>query len=198
MSSERWYALLLRAYPHEFRAKYGREMMLVFRQCRRHGERGATGFWAAMLWDVARSAPALRLDAVRTRWSTDLHIREGAMKTMGIVAMLVGAVEMLNSLIEGVAGGLHRDGLQLLSVVLCMLGGVVLVVAGVAMLRRGALATTQALGAAAACLAAFAIIALAAPVMSGLAMLLGIGFPIVLLAFLFWRRGHDRTLPEMA
>ena len=120
------------------------------------------------------------------------------MKTMAILAVLVGAVEMLNSLIEGVAGGLHRDGLQLLSVALCMAGGVVLVVAGVAMLRRGRRATPQALGAAAACLVAFAIIGIAAPVMSGLSMLLGIGFPIVLLAYLFWRRGHDARLPGVA
>jgi hypothetical protein len=198
MSGARWFALLLRAYPRGFRAHYEREMMLVFRQCRLDDERAGARFWAALLWDVARSAPALRLDAMRARGSMDLHIREGAMKTMAIVAMLVGAVEMLNSLIEGVAGGLHRDGLQLLSVVLCMLGGVVLVVAGVVMLRRGARARTQALGAAAACLAAFAIIARAAPVMSGLTMLLGLGFPIVLLAFLFWRRRHDASVPGMA
>jgi len=198
MSSDRWYTLLLRAYPRGFRAQYGREMLLVFRQCRRDGERNAAGFWAAMLWDVARSAPALRLEAMRAQRSTDFHPAEGTMKTMGILAVLVGAVEMINSLIEEVAGGLHRDGLQLLSVVLCMAGGVVLVMAGIAMLRRGPRASSRALGAAAACLVAFALIALAAPVMSGFAMLLGIGFPIVLLAFLFWRRGHDGTLPGMA
>jgi hypothetical protein len=198
MTAERWYRLLLRAYPAAFRAEYEREMLLAFRQCRQDAVRPAAFFWAAMLWDIARSAPVLRLDAMRTHWLEDLHIREGAMKTMAMLAILVGAVEVLNSLIEGVAGGLHRDGLQLLSVALCMIGGVVLVTAGIAMLRRGARARTHALGAAAACLVAFAVIALAAPVMSGLAMLLGIGFPIVLLVFLFGRRGRDERLPGVA
>jgi hypothetical protein len=198
MSAERWYRLLLRAYPAAFRAEYEREMLLAFRQCRQEVVRHAAFFWAAMLWDIARSAPVVRFEAMHGRAMDDLHIREGAMKTMAILATLVGAVEILNSLIEGVGGGLHRDGLQLLSVVLCMIGGLVLVTAGVAMLRRGARARTHALGAAAACLVAFAVIALAAPVMSGFAMLLGIGFPIVLLLFLFGRRGRDTTLPGVA
>ena len=51
---------------------------------------------------------------------------------------------------------------------------------------------------AAACLAAFVIIELAAPVMSVFSMLLGIGFPLVLLAFLFGRRGRDAKLPGVA
>jgi hypothetical protein len=198
MSAERWYRLLLRAYPPAFRAEYGREMTLAFRQCRQEGQRSAPWFWAAMLWDIARSAPAQRLEEMQVRWTMNLHIREGAMKTMGILATLVGAVEMVNSLIEGVAGGMHRDGLQLLSVALCMVGGAVLVAAGIAMLRRGAGATTQALGAAAVCLVAFAIIGVAAPVMSGFSMLLGIGFPVVLLAFLFGRRGRGAGLPGVA
>ena len=198
MSAERWYRILLRAYPTTFRADYEREMLLAFRQSwREEGER-APRFWAELVWDVARSAPALRWEALRARRSTNLHSREGTMKTMGMVAMLVGAVEIINSLIEGVAGGLHRDGLQLLSVVLCMLGGVVLVAAGIAMLRRGARATSHALGAAAACLVAFAIIGIAAPVMSGLAMLLGIGFPVVLLTFLLRRRGRGGGVPHVA
>ena len=34
MSAERIYRLLLRAYPADFRAQYGREMVLLFRdQC---------------------------------------------------------------------------------------------------------------------------------------------------------------------
>lgn len=60
------------------------------------------------------------------------------------------------------------------------------------------LSTTQAIGAAVACLVAFAIIGLTAPIMSGFGMLLGIGFPIVLLACLPWRRGRGRTTPHAA
>ncbi len=60
------------------------------------------------------------------------------------------------------------------------------------------LSTTQAIGAAVACLVAFAVIGLTAPIMSGFGMLLGIGFPIVLLAWLLWRRGRGRTVPYAA
>lgn len=198
MSPDRCYRALLRAYPREFRAQYEREMMLTFRQYRRDAAGRATWFWVELLWDVARSAPALRLEAMRARWSVDLHITEGAMKAMGILAALIGVLEVINSLIEGVGGGLHRPGLQLLSVVLGVLGGVALFVAGIAMLRRGARAIPQALGMAVACLLAFAIIVFAAPVMSGAAMILGIGFPLVLLAFLFLQRGRDTRVPGVA
>ncbi|NUQ21988.1 MAG: hypothetical protein HOQ09_13650 [Gemmatimonadaceae bacterium] len=49
----RIYRLLLRAYPPRFRAEYGREMELIFRDQRR-GEGGTgPGFWGRTLWDVA-------------------------------------------------------------------------------------------------------------------------------------------------
>ena len=131
MSAERWYRLLLRAYPPAFRARYAQEMLLAFRQCRRDAVESAPRFWAAMLWDVARSAPALRLEAMRARWSMDLHITEGAMKAMAILATLIGALEVVNSLIEGVGGGVHRPATQLLSVGLGVAGGIVLMEAGI-------------------------------------------------------------------
>jgi hypothetical protein len=198
MSAERCYRALLRAYPPEFRAQYEREMMLTFRQCRRDAVGRATWFWAELLWDVARSAPALRLEAMRARWCVDLHITEGAMTAMGILAALIGVLEVINSLIEGVEGGLHRPGLQLLSVVLGVVGGVVLLVAGIAMLRRGARAIPHAFRMAATCLVAFAFIEVAAPVMSVAAMLLGIVFPLALLVFLFWQRGRGTRVPGVA
>ena len=60
MSAERVFRLLLRAYPREFRAKYGQEMVLVFRDQCREGDVRSLGFWGRVLWDVLRSAPALR------------------------------------------------------------------------------------------------------------------------------------------
>ena len=60
MSAERIYRLLLRAYPPAFRAEYGREMVLVFRDQCRDGDVRTLGFWVRVLWDVVRSAPALR------------------------------------------------------------------------------------------------------------------------------------------
>jgi hypothetical protein len=60
--SQRLFALLLAAYPAEFRREYGREMMQLFRDCyhtevRRKGLLGAVNLWAYMLIDLARSAP---------------------------------------------------------------------------------------------------------------------------------------------
>lgn len=198
MSAERCYRALLRAYPPAFRAGYEHEMVLLFRQCQHDAARRPVRFWAELVWDVARSAPALRVEALRDRWSMDLHVMEGGMKGMAILAVLIGVLEVANSLIEGAAGWPHGDAPWVTSVVLGILGGVVLVAAGVMMLRRGAHATSRALAMGGACLVAFVLIALVAPVMSGLAMLLGIGFPIVLMAYLFRHRGHDTRLPGVA
>lgn len=196
MSGERCYRLLLRAYPQAFRAEYEREMLLLFRQARRDAAGRATSFWLALVWDIARSAPAQRLDALRVRGSTTTHIPEAEMKTLGIVTMVIGALEVLNSLIEGIGGGVHRPALQLLSVALGVGGGVALIAGGLALARSGA--RGRALVAAAVCLTAFIIIGLAAPVMSGAGMLLGIDFPLVLLVILFVRRGRDGALPRTA
>src|SRR5215210_2389005 len=112
---ERMFQLLLWMYPAHFRAAYGREMTVVFRDLRRQrqGVRGAR-FWAELLWDVGQSAPALRLEAFRAQWDSRIHTEEGKMKLMAILAMLIGAFEAVNALTEGWGGGvLNRDGYSL-------------------------------------------------------------------------------------
>ena len=89
-AAERVYRLLLRAYPAGFRAEYGREMVLVFRDRRRDESARGIRFWSEMIWDVARSAPALRLDAFRIRWEEDIQTGEEKMRTMAILAVLIG------------------------------------------------------------------------------------------------------------
>ena len=59
-TAERVYRLLLRAYPSSFRAAYRGEMEMLFRDRRR--ERHGAGFWGETASDVARSAPAERLE----------------------------------------------------------------------------------------------------------------------------------------
>src|SRR5437867_12956249 len=66
MSAERIYRLLLRAYPPAFRAEYGREMVLVFRDQCRDSDVRTLGFWMRVFWDIVRSAPTLRAEATRT------------------------------------------------------------------------------------------------------------------------------------
>ena len=64
--SARLYALLLSAYPREFRREYGREMALVFADRRREeaGGRGASlRIWGEALFDLLRTAPKERLES---------------------------------------------------------------------------------------------------------------------------------------
>src|SRR5207247_831820 len=91
MSAERIYRRLLRAYPPDFRAEYGREMVLLFRdQCQESDVR-TVGFWAAVICDVARSAPALRAEA----WRENLRTLEVTMKLSAIVMVLMGVFAQL-------------------------------------------------------------------------------------------------------
>jgi hypothetical protein len=197
--AERAYRLLLRAYPAEFRAEFGREMALVFRDQHRENGAGAVRFWAATLWDVALSAPTLRLAALRVKWNRDTQIGEGKMKPMAILAILIGAMEAINALAEGLAGGLvNRDAASLAALTFAIVAGVLLVVAGIQLLRRSSGAASLARAAAVACLAVFVIITLATPMLSIFSTILGIGFPIALLIFLYWARGRGQSVARTA
>jgi hypothetical protein len=196
-AAERVYRLLLRAYPAAFRAAYGREMVLAFRDQRR--ETGASGvrFWAAVVWDVARSAPALRVEALRARGEKGSRTEEGTMKPMAILAVLIGALEVVNAAAEGWVGWTtYRDGYSLAGGVMGAVAGALLVASGIALLRRSPGAAAWARGAASTCLVMFLVIGLVTPRLSILALLLGIGFPLALLLFLRWSRG--RSVPTMA
>ncbi|HYT63830.1 MAG TPA: hypothetical protein VEL50_08010, partial [Gemmatimonadales bacterium] len=119
MSAERIYRLLLRAYPPDFRAEYGREMVLLFRdQCQESDVR-TVGFWARVLCDVARSAPALRVEAWRERGRESTRTMEVTMKLAAMLTVLVGAFGILNAMVEwgaaltGTIGGMHALALVL-------------------------------------------------------------------------------------
>jgi len=136
MSAERIYRLLLRAYPPDFRAEYGREMVLVFRdQCRESDVR-TIGFWAAVIWDIARSAPALRAEAWWTRGRESTRTTGVIMKLAAMLTVLVGVFGILNAMVEwgaaltGTIGGMHA-----LALVLGVLASALLLAAGAAILR---------------------------------------------------------------
>ena len=186
---ERAFRWLLRAYPPDFRARYGREMELCFRDQLRDAGRRPLRLWIETVGDVARSALALRMESASGRAFGDTHAG-GAMKAMAIVAMVVGVLTGANALVEGWLGGVvQHAGLSFVAAGLGLVAGLVLFVAGLGMLRAASWATIGARVAAFGCLAAFAIIELSAPRLSGFALLLGFGFPPVLLAFLQWGRG---------
>jgi hypothetical protein len=184
-AAERTYRLLLRAYPAEFRATFGREMQLVFRAQRREPEGRGAPFWARLLWDMLRSAPAEHRDAARVRWERLISTRRGTMKTMGVLAVLVGSLAGASALTEGWAGGMRGgDAHSLLSGGLGLLGAVALVTAGTTLVRRDSRFATVATVSALVCLAAFGIGLLTGSYLSIATNALGIAFPLVLLAFL--------------
>src|SRR5206468_4545865 len=102
--AERIYCFLLRAYPPAFRAEYGREMVLLFRDLCQESDVHSVGFWARVLGDVARSAPALRLDAWLTRWSENTRTMEVIMKLAAMLTVLLGVIGVLNAGVEWGAG----------------------------------------------------------------------------------------------
>ena len=186
-ATERAYQLLLRACPGTFRSAYGREMSLVFSdQCRAARTRGV-GFWTAIIRDVARSAPALRLELSRALWHRNFQTGEGTtMKmTMAILSILIGAVEAMHALqAVWVRGALNPDAALLIGGTIGTVAGVLLLSARIALLRGSARAAELALGAAVTCLVVFVLVGLLRPQMSIFATLLGIGFPIALLLVL--------------
>lgn len=194
-AAERAYRLLLRAYPAEFRAAYGREMALAFRDLRRAASDGSDAggirFWAWALWDVARSAPALRLEAWRARWSTDIQLEGSTMKTMAILSVLVGAVVAASSFAEGWLGGvMYHNAISLTGGIMGSIAGTMLLFAGVSMLRRAPRAAVLARRAALACLTMILFV----PRMGVFAILLSVGFPIVLLVYLHRTRGRSTPM----
>ena len=183
-AAERIYRLLLRAYPSAFRAEYGREMVLLFRdQCRESDVR-TVGFWAAVIWDVARSAPALRVEA----WRENTKPIEVIMKLAAMLTVLLGVYGVLGAAVEWVAGSRQpMSDTHVLAIVLGIFASVLLLAAGVAILRGTG-------GRHAARLALFAslvtIVAarLLFPWMSVFHQIVGFGLPIALLIALYWPR----------
>ena len=189
MSAERIYRLLLRAYPPDFRAEYGREMVLLFRDQCQESDLRTIGFWAAVICDVARSAPALRAEAWRSRGSQSTQTTEVIMKLAAMLTVLLGVLGILNAVVEWVAGSTGTiQGMHALSLGLGVFASALLLTAGIALLRP-----TQG-GRQAARLALFAslVMIVAArllfPWMSVFSQLVGIGLPIALLIALYWPR----------
>ncbi len=182
MSAERIYRLLLRAYPPAFRAEYGREMVLVFRDQCRDGDVRTLGFWTAVIYDVARSAPALRMEA----WRQNIQTMEVIMKVAAILTVLLGVLGIANAVVEWVAGSKGAiDGTYVLAVVLGVLASALLLGAGVAILLRRQQAARLALFAS---LVSVVAARLLFPWMSIFSQLVGFGLPVALLITLYWPR----------
>jgi hypothetical protein len=185
--AERAYALLLRAYPAEFRAAYAREMMLVFRELVRQAGAPGGAFWMAIVADVARSAPTLRLEALGAQWNL-ARIGGRVMRPMGLLAMVIGLLEAANAVTELSSGGpAQRGTMSVVAVTLAVVGGALLVAAGVG-LRHAR--TTWTRNAALGCLLLFVLARSLAPWMSIASAVIGNVFPILQLLFV-WRNGRS-------
>ena len=184
--AERAYALLLRAYPAGFRAAYGREMALAFRAMMR--ERGAAtpSLWLETIADVARTAPILRAEAMRAYRTTTSRTEDGSMKTMGVLAVLIGLLQAVNAFAELSAGG--TAGWPGLVVAMAIVLSVLLLVAGVALLADASSAPVLAQIAAVSWLALVVIVRTVHPWMSILSTLLAVVFPLALLVYVWTRR----------
>ena len=193
MSAERIYRLLLRAYPPDFRAEYGRDMVLLFRdQCQESDVR-TLGFWGRVFWDVARSAPALRLEAWRKRGSENTQTVEVIMKIAGMLTVLLAAFVIVGAVGEWLAGSKGAMGASyVLAVMLGVFASALLLGAGVAILRRSRHAARLAL------LASLAMMVgarLLFPWMSIFSQLVGFGLPVALLIALYWPRKPSTVRP---
>ena len=106
------------------------------------------------------------------------------MKPMGILAVLIGLVQTAGAVVELTAPTTFPAYTVLLAVAV----GILLVVAGIALVRRSPRAAQLSTVAAVSWLALVAIVRVVHPWMSIFSMLLGVVFPIALLGFLWARR----------
>jgi hypothetical protein len=189
-TDERVYRVLLRAYPSGFRAEYGYELTLAFRDARRDARGARLRFWTHMMLDLARSAPAQRLEALRTYRKHHFPSKEAHVKTMGVLAMLIGVLQAVNAIAE-LSAGSARDGAWPIAVVLlALLLGLLLVAAGVAMLGRSRLASLLAQASAIAWLVLVVLVRAVHPWMSIASTILAVVFPLALLIFFQLGRGR--------
>ncbi|MCM3903009.1 MAG: hypothetical protein ND866_14980 [Pyrinomonadaceae bacterium] len=103
-ASQRFYALMLKTYPAEFRREYGPHMAQVVRDCRREADRSRgpmvlMNFWLAILLDLVRTAPKEHLDNLRKERSVMNNLRRDALALFGCIAIIVVALLLLRYLL---------------------------------------------------------------------------------------------------
>jgi hypothetical protein len=99
-AADRAYALLLYAYPKEFRYEYGPHMAQLFRDCYRAEKKrksvfGALRLWLSILVDVIQSAPGERLDNLGKEKSVMANLRRDAAALLGCTGIIAIAFLLL-------------------------------------------------------------------------------------------------------
>ncbi|HEX6628578.1 MAG TPA: hypothetical protein VF105_11505 [Gemmatimonadaceae bacterium] len=194
MSAERVYRLLLRAYPRTFRAKYGEEMMLLFRDEYRRRNARALAFWGSIVDDLARSAPSMWVEVFSSRIKDFTRVFEVVMKLAGILAVLLGIYGVVGALGDAVVGmRIGPSGAYVVAVSLGIIAALLLLTAGAAVLWSSASGRNTATIALAASVLMVLIARLLHPWMGTVALIVGIVSPIVLLAAVQWPHRRQST-----
>jgi hypothetical protein len=91
--SKRLFQLMLLAYPREFRLEYGSDMTQLFRDCYRDIQRAslisAIAFWRRMIWDVIRTAPLERWEALGRRYKIMKSLKSDLIGLLACIAILI-------------------------------------------------------------------------------------------------------------
>ncbi len=100
-ASQRFYALMLKAYPAEFRREYGRHMAQAFRDCglAAHSRKRPVvlmHFWLVILLDLVKTAPKEHVDKLRKERSVMNNLRKDALALFACIAIIVVALLLLN------------------------------------------------------------------------------------------------------
>lgn len=100
-ASQRLYALMLKAYPGEFRREYGPHMAQVFRDCGRAAESRKSpfvlmDFWLVTLLDLVKTAPKEHVDNLRKEKSLMNNLRRDVLALFGCIAIIVVAFLLLS------------------------------------------------------------------------------------------------------
>jgi hypothetical protein len=95
------YSLLLRVYPHSFRAEYGTQMAQLFRDCygaeKRHGGlQRLVLFWFRTSLDFIRTAPREHLDNLGKENSTMKNSGRDALALLGCIGIILAAFFLLS------------------------------------------------------------------------------------------------------
>jgi hypothetical protein len=98
--AERFFRVLLLAYPREFRSEYEREMLTVFRDCYRVEEDrgklvGMCRLWGRMLFDVVQSAPKEHFEKLEKENFLMKNLRSDAVALIGCISIIVVALLLL-------------------------------------------------------------------------------------------------------
>jgi hypothetical protein len=183
---DRLMRFVIALYPRRFRREYEREMLAFARDWQCDRDNSAYRFWIDIIADAARSVPREWIMEARSTLNTGGLF----MKALGALSLVIGAFQGINACREAVGGGISgRPAPEEIGLVLAIVSAAFLVAAGIDMLRRGSQAVAIARIAGAAMVVVFGFLALSTHMLSQLALLLGIVFPIAMLVYLQMSRG---------